>query len=237
MGGPRRRRRASKKPLYPGFCGVVSGHRYYNPSTGRWLSRDPIGEIGGRNLYGYVSNDPVNRFDPLGEQENKDCKCCECAVGINITDIEAKPHPISRFPGHFFGVDIYLEYHPSDQDRFATLKWEEKTNRPPKRYQDLGAKPDQWYDVYALDPSLVHDNWKNRARTCSPAVGRIVQDYDWPAANPQLGKRVLHIRITVVNPKDCNCEKDSVSATVLQVIDPAATPVGSLQTPDPTPNL
>jgi len=27
------------------FRGVVSGFRYYNPSTGRWLSRDPIGDI------------------------------------------------------------------------------------------------------------------------------------------------------------------------------------------------
>jgi RHS repeat-associated protein len=42
------------------------GHRYYNPGMGRWLNRDPIGELGGANLYGYVGNDPVNRFDPLG---------------------------------------------------------------------------------------------------------------------------------------------------------------------------
>ena len=27
------------------------GQRFYNPSSGRWLSRDPIGERGGRNLY------------------------------------------------------------------------------------------------------------------------------------------------------------------------------------------
>src|SRR6266487_1220596 len=27
------------------------GFRYYNPSTGRWLSRDPIAERGGPNLY------------------------------------------------------------------------------------------------------------------------------------------------------------------------------------------
>ena len=34
--------------------------------TGRWLSRDPIGESGGINLYGYVGNSPVNYVDPLG---------------------------------------------------------------------------------------------------------------------------------------------------------------------------
>jgi len=42
------------------------GYRYYNPSTGRWPSRDPMGEYGGLNLYGYVFNSPVNWIDPLG---------------------------------------------------------------------------------------------------------------------------------------------------------------------------
>jgi RHS repeat-associated protein len=33
---------------------------------GRWLSRDPIAEQGGINLYGYVGGNPVNWVDPLG---------------------------------------------------------------------------------------------------------------------------------------------------------------------------
>jgi hypothetical protein len=42
------------------------GFRYYDPETGRWPSRDPIQEQGGLNLYGFVGNDPVNRWDVLG---------------------------------------------------------------------------------------------------------------------------------------------------------------------------
>jgi hypothetical protein len=39
---------------------------FYNPQTGRWLSRDPIGEQGGLNLYGFVGNDSMDRVDVLG---------------------------------------------------------------------------------------------------------------------------------------------------------------------------
>jgi len=42
------------------------GFRYYDPETGRWPSRDPIGEKGGWNLYGMVRNNPVSALDYLG---------------------------------------------------------------------------------------------------------------------------------------------------------------------------
>ena len=42
------------------------GYRYYDPVTGRWPSRDPIGEEGGFNLYGFVTNNGVNNWDYLG---------------------------------------------------------------------------------------------------------------------------------------------------------------------------
>lgn len=54
---------------------------FYNPSTGRWLSRDPVAEVGfkmisyrrtpnlhgdGLNDYAFVGNNNVNRIDVLG---------------------------------------------------------------------------------------------------------------------------------------------------------------------------
>jgi len=47
-----------------GFC--YYGYRYYNPSTGAWLSRDPIGEGGGLCLTGFLRNDGLNSWDILG---------------------------------------------------------------------------------------------------------------------------------------------------------------------------
>lgn len=40
--------------------------RAYDSATSRWLSRDPIAEAGGTNLYGYVSDNPVSAIDSLG---------------------------------------------------------------------------------------------------------------------------------------------------------------------------
>lgn len=48
---------------------VYYGYRYYNPSTGRWPSRDPIEEAGGANLYTFVGNNAANRIDELGLYE------------------------------------------------------------------------------------------------------------------------------------------------------------------------
>jgi RHS repeat-associated protein len=56
----------STKRLDPATGLVYYGYRYYLPNLARWLTRDPIGEEGGVNLYGFVQNNPINLFDPWG---------------------------------------------------------------------------------------------------------------------------------------------------------------------------
>ena len=41
-------------------------YRYYTPELGRWLSRDPISELGGWNLYAMCGNNAVNSCDWIG---------------------------------------------------------------------------------------------------------------------------------------------------------------------------
>ncbi|MBN1316879.1 MAG: hypothetical protein JXA42_15475, partial [Anaerolineales bacterium] len=40
--------------------------RNYDPALGRFLQRDPIGEMGNSNLYIYLENSPTNGVDPFG---------------------------------------------------------------------------------------------------------------------------------------------------------------------------
>ncbi len=64
----------SFKPDF-GFTGIyqhsrtnlaLTWFRQYNPALGSWLSRDPLGENAGLNLYGYTGNSPISNTDPLG---------------------------------------------------------------------------------------------------------------------------------------------------------------------------
>ncbi|MBC7369298.1 MAG: RHS repeat-associated core domain-containing protein [Undibacterium sp.] len=42
------------------------GRRYYNPTLGRWLGRDPIEEKGGLHLYAFIGNHGINGWDVAG---------------------------------------------------------------------------------------------------------------------------------------------------------------------------
>ena len=45
---------------------VYYGFRYYLPGISRWLNRDPIGEQGGLNIFGFIKNNPILDTDILG---------------------------------------------------------------------------------------------------------------------------------------------------------------------------
>ena len=40
--------------------------RYHSPEWGRYMSKDPLAQTGGLNLYAYVGNNPLNQADPMG---------------------------------------------------------------------------------------------------------------------------------------------------------------------------
>jgi RHS repeat-associated protein len=44
-------------------------HRYYDPRSGKWISRDPAGLEGGVNVYEYCEDNPVMNVDPSGLYE------------------------------------------------------------------------------------------------------------------------------------------------------------------------
>ncbi len=55
-------------------------HRYYDPGTGRWLTRDPMGFSGGLNLYGYCGSGPVGWVDRNGLMAQRIAESLEFAI-------------------------------------------------------------------------------------------------------------------------------------------------------------
>ena len=88
-------------------------HRYYDPRTGRFLTRDPIDYGGGINLYGYAGNNPVTGRDPSGlDQDDESEPVIEQESLASLLKAGAQPRisPIEFTPairgGNLFAVDF-----------------------------------------------------------------------------------------------------------------------------------
>ena len=76
------------------------GYRYYAPGLHRWLTRDPIAEEGGVNLYGFCENASVFKYDSDG-------------LLSYVIDVG-----VSKFSG-----DVFLDQSQEKfEDQFALLK-------------------------------------------------------------------------------------------------------------------
>jgi hypothetical protein len=64
------------------LAGGGTAWSFYNPSTGRWLNRDPLEEGGAQNPYMFTENQPHNRFDIQGLCSSS--MCCLNAAFVSI---------------------------------------------------------------------------------------------------------------------------------------------------------
>jgi len=62
----RRRRVCVSEKRCTGNFAARTGHRFYNPDTGRWLNPDPIGENGCVNIFLFIYNDAIASIDLIG---------------------------------------------------------------------------------------------------------------------------------------------------------------------------
>ena len=105
--------------------------RAYDPTTGRWINRDPIQEQGGLNLYAYVGNNAVNRYDPLGlvccNHSYSDClaACIEkerfdltAVLGTAVSTL-GFGSPMPKSPGELRGLGGPATPYTSQPSRWA----------------------------------------------------------------------------------------------------------------------
>lgn len=75
-------------------------HRYYDPDSGRYVSQDPIGIVGGSNAYQYCPN-PVGYVDPLG-LSSKECDTRRSVEDKLARYLLNKDHPVGGSKANWF---------------------------------------------------------------------------------------------------------------------------------------
>jgi RHS repeat-associated protein len=114
------------------------GLRFYSPSLGRWVSRDPIGERGGTNLWAFVSNSPATKYDVLGNVPTPNrwhgnyCGA-EKVNGLDMPQTGLRPEDIGPqapgVPDPFDSADTCCMYHDRCMARVAMSEYPTSNDR------------------------------------------------------------------------------------------------------------
>ena len=145
---------------------VYYNYRYYSPELGRWISRDPIEEEGGVNLYAMVGNNPITHFDQFGLFSFVSAPSWELTNAIQEV-MESTHAKIKK--------SFMCWYNKEKLDK----SWVYKLKRCPKElkkvYVDAPIRESLEYQLYMLDP--------NRKPMMWPATYKKVVGYGNPDEN------------------------------------------------------
>jgi hypothetical protein len=187
---------------------------FYSPSTGRWLSRDPIEEKGGLNLYAFVANDPIRKVDRLGlfwPFTKKPCCCC-CAEDILFQNIQ--PYQVAFKFGHSFDSRIRLKYSSSAVKGDCKLEWWERSQSDTSRPEDSY----KWTDMMNGPTASTFHGWIDTPRPCPGSV--VIPVHDEPTISILVRqRRVLDFHIEVHSTPLCPCKWRMVLITAKQILE------------------
>jgi len=225
---------------YPRAARVTSGLRYYSPTLGRWCSRDPAGERGGKNLFEAFENAPVWRYDSLGMQASragtpngkKDCCCC-CPVDITNYCKWIRKDPKKKDEwghwgrwGYRFYPGVALRWEETGQegeDMDCEFDWQEWATVPlHARYGAPPLPPFQWHarppepetDIFFGPPidSPETSEFKDRTHRCPGAEAFRFHDTPGMGFDPKRKLFQLFIGIRIRPSQACQavCDKKNL---------------------------
>jgi RHS repeat-associated protein len=91
--------------------------RAYDAKTARWISRDPIEEMGGVNLYGYVDRNPMNLNDPFGLESANPMGCPKAFEDAFDKNLRSGAYSNNKLK------ELYLSYQKTLRHSAKNGKW------------------------------------------------------------------------------------------------------------------
>lgn len=188
------------------------GHRFYDPITGQWLSREPLGESESINLYQYTAGDPINNVDVLGlyltkvsvdrirlqmflAQLAKDPTSLPVAPSSDFSEL-----PILKYATNAEELGIFNAYNQDDYDRAfihingaispqaSSMSWSQsEANRRAVRFQTPQWNPSQTRSL-------------NLGAANTPLNASINSDWLLPAGAGMMGARLAAQNLKPVLP-------------------------------------
>jgi RHS repeat-associated protein len=157
---------------------VRLGWRDYDPETGRFTAKDPIGLAGGDpDLYGYCLDDPVNLKDPEG------LKTASISPGLLLPSPDAHPvfHPGTpendAFVGSATGI-LEGAWNGVEKAWGQLGDWSQET------WEEIKPKPVEKFESYeSVDYSPSHHN-SNHETTIGVTPPLLFPDGDFDALDP-----------------------------------------------------
>jgi hypothetical protein len=207
-----------------------SASAMYHPTVGKWVMRDRLGYSDGVNLYEYGRGRVLIGTDPVGEtadiktegneqDKKKPCYCC-CIKDIRIENLKSQDFKAAF--GHSFDVTVTYEYVKADKaisNPDCQLAWHENANRLSGPGSVLGAKPNEWNDMYKLASwSTMFHGWNSRLKQPGEEMTRTIPDA--PVITGDSAKRVLYFAIRVDSAKGCPCTIISMETYATQTLEP-----------------